>query len=284
MRSLVPTPPERLLVALAVLLAVLGGLGLAGCGEQPTESSFQSAEPQASPVEPLNAKPDCSVNPSHPSCGGDDGDGGDDGGTSDQVNLAMTLDDTQPAITSDGLGAYVEGVDGVEAHFSSANGNLMIQTEAGPRLVRIAVPGAAYDNLIPVHRNYTRENINFTDGTTGTDVDLRTIDPGDDVSAAVYVEWNDPDGTYFELRYGALCTEDKFDGDPTNDSHRVQVERTDADTWIISSPPIGDDATRAGAVLCKGEKVGQSGKVTMTEVAALSSADAAFSMTLVRQP
>lgn len=258
-------PPAAFVVLTAMMV---------GCGGEGTTSAFQPPDPQF-------AKPSC---PGHPSCKDD---GGDDGGTSDQVNLAITLDDTQPAITSDGGGAYVEGTDGVEAHFSSANGNLMFRTEAGPRRVRINLAG--YDKLIAVHRNYTNQNINFTDGTLGTDVDLRTIDPGDDVSAAFYVEWNDPDtGEYFELRYGALCTEEKFDGDPTNDTHRVQVAAFDdeadgvTDWWTISSPPTGGDAAQAGAVLCKGQKIGGSGKVTMSQVADVGSADAAFHMTLVR--
>lgn len=266
----------------SVGLAALAALAL-GCAEGPTEAALQPLDPQFAPPGACSPWPSCKDD------GGDDGGGDDGGGTSDQVNLAITLDDAGPAITSDGGGAYVEGSDGVEAHFSSANGNLMFRTEAGPRRVRVAVAG--YDELIPVHRGYTNQNRNFTDGTLGTDVDLRTIDPGDDVSAAFYLEWNDPDtGEYFELRYGALCTEDKFDGDPTNDSHRVQAAAFDdnadgvTDWWTISSPPTGGDAPKAGAVLCKGTKVGRSGKVTMSHVADVGSAEAAFHMTLVREP
>lgn len=54
------------------LVALLGFA--VGCAEAPTETAFQPPDPQF-------AKPNCSVDPSHPSCGGDDDGGDNDGGT-----------------------------------------------------------------------------------------------------------------------------------------------------------------------------------------------------------
>lgn len=81
---------------LRIGVALLAGLAL-GCSEPPTTTAFEPPDPQF-------AKPDCSVDPSHPSCGNDGG--GDDGGDGTALQLDLVDLLGVAAVYPDGKGVY----------------------------------------------------------------------------------------------------------------------------------------------------------------------------------
>jgi hypothetical protein len=216
--------------ASAALVAVLG-LAFA-CSESPTEVATDDLAPQFD----KKGTGDCETKPHNVHCHGEDP---APPPPSEQVDFDITFSDADgDALSSDLQGQYQEGVDGVGAHLSGANGNLMFDVDqyaAGSRRVQINL-GSAGAWAAAVTRIYTNNNETIDD--------LRDMDNGDATPARMFVEWKDGRISY-DLRFGTNCLGDKFNADSQNDdsSTRVNISKGNGDTWIVI--PSGD------AYLCK---------------------------------
>lgn len=111
--------------------------------------------------------------------------------------LVITLGDaTGDGLTSDGGGAYQEGVGGVEAHINDPTGNLSIWTTASTRSLK-AHPGSGTVNI---DRAYTNSHSN----TCGLKLATLTA-----TSTAVFegeVRSGGTGSTIAKVRYGLTCS------------------------------------------------------------------------------
>jgi hypothetical protein len=226
-------------------LALALGVAFA-CTNSPTASEDAPA--------PRLAKPTC---PGHPSCN-------DPPPSGDQVDLDLTLSDGDgsagDALAGDGQGAYQEGFQGVGAHLSGANGNLMFdvdQYSSGPRRVEIDL-GASGVWPEAITRIYTNNS---------DEPDLRDMEAGESTTARLFVEWQDG-RTKYDLRFGTNCLGDKFNAGP-NDDVDTRVNIDNVGNWIVT--PTGN------AFLCLLKKGNKPPDETLI-------INPAFTITMVRQP
>jgi len=126
-------------------------------------------------------------------------------------------------LTSDGGGAYAEGVDGVEAHINGPTGNLSIWTTASPRSL-VAQTG---NGPIVIDRVYTNNH------SVQCGLQLSTLPVGSITTAVLEAEERagGTGGTVSIVRYGKDCSkgQGKLDGNPAT------VSRPDASTIVITA-------------------------------------------------
>jgi hypothetical protein len=171
------------------------------------------------------------------------------------TNLVITMGDaTGDALLSDGGGSYAEGVDGVGAHFSDVNGNLllMVQESATRRIGYSTSVGSGLSD----DRLYTNSHTN-PGGTNACGLDGMLV--GSTGSAVVSFEL--AQGNRQDIvHYGKLCS------GSADAATRVTTTHGDANSWTITG--TSGRHCRANA---KGNGYSQVGTA------------GAFSLTLVRQ-
>jgi len=171
------------------------------------------------------------------------------------VPLSITLADAAgDAVFSDGLGAYIEGVDGVGAHTSNVNGNLMltVQQSATRRIgwVSTAGTGLSDDRLYTnTHDNPGGDNAcglaGMANGSSGTAAFEFELLAGSTNSKKI-------------IRYGKSCS-----GSAVSSERVTTTLSADGTTWTI---------TGASGVHCdngaknKMVQVGTAGPFSMTLV------------------
>lgn len=124
------------------------------------------------------------------------------------------------SISSDG-GAYVEGVDGVGAHFSDVNGNLMLTVRSTPRTIGWST---TYSTGSSSNRLYTNSHTN-PGGDNACGLDGMVVgSTGSAVLTFELVQGNKQDIVHF----GRTCT------GAADASTRVTTSHPDANTWVIT--------------------------------------------------
>lgn len=192
-------PPLRFPSAAALTLGLLA----AACAESPTTTD---------PSTPLGfAK----------------GGGGPPSSCSAFAPLAITLGDAGgDGLTSDGGGAYLEGVDGVEAHINDPTGNLSIWTTASARALKAHTASGTVD----IDRAYTNGH------STTCGLRLSSLPAS---SSAVFegeVRQGGTGSTIAKVRYGLTCT------GSAQASSRVAISY--AEGLVTITAPAGNHCTQ----------------------------------------
>ncbi len=114
-------------------------------------------------------------------------------------------------MTSDEVGDYEDGVDGMAVHLSGVNGNLMFRTDSPDvRFVNIDVGGVSGDGFTRTFTNETDVDDSLhADGLRG--LEDNTGAGGVPINTKLDSQFQAEDGTLYLLRYGRDCAGDILD-------------------------------------------------------------------------
>ncbi len=134
--------------------------------------------------------------------------------------LSVTLrDQAGDALASDGGGAYVEGVNGVEAHINNPTGNLSIWTTQSPRSLVATKPAGGTVNIDRVYTN--THNV-------ACGLRLSTLPASSTAVLEAEERAGGTGGTVSVVRYGKSCAS----GSPTGSL--VTVTKLNATTIVLA--------------------------------------------------
>ncbi|MFN0182150.1 MAG: hypothetical protein ACKVZ0_25375 [Gemmatimonadales bacterium] len=160
---------------------------------------------------------------------------------SSDVLLSVSVSDAGTRIRSDGLGNYVNGVNGVAAYLDGP-GNLNFVTVPGPRTVvidySVQLTGVPYTPVAPVGGITIRTLLNGVNSPT-PQPRLQDLSVGSHGCYPMSVGYGTPQPN--PTRQVRILFHRDSENTPTTPTSFVRVSRTSATTWTVTSSGCGSN-------------------------------------------